>query len=78
MDAGAAVLEPSDPGRVLHAHRVGCLLHLFHLFANAGMGKLFFMDRLGKGSWHEWPKQRRVGLLCSLWYNVSRSDVSNT
>ena len=36
------------------------------------------MGRLAKGSWHEWPKQHLVGLLGSLWYNMSQSDVFNT
>ena len=59
----------------MHAHRIGCLLHVLHFFVNAGMGSVFFMGRLGKGSC---PKQHLVGLLGSLWYNMSRSDVSNT
>ena len=75
MDAGAAVLERSDPGRVIHAHRIGCLLHVLYLFVNAEMAHVFFMGRLRKGSWHEGPKQHLVGLLGSLWYNMSRSDV---
>ena len=78
MDAGAAVLEPSDPERVIHAHRIGCLVHVLHLFVNAGMRNLLFMGRLGKWSWHEWPKKHLVGLLGSLWYIMSRSDVSTT
>ena len=68
----------SDPGRVIHAYRIGCLLHVLHIFVNAGMGNVFFMGRLGKGSWHDWPKQHLVGLLSSRWYNMSRLDVSNT
>ena len=78
MDAGAAVLDRSDPGRAIHAHRIDCLLHVLHRFVNPGMGNVFFMGRLGKGSWHEWPKQHLVGLVGALCYILSRSGVSNT
>ena len=45
---------------------------------SAEMAHVFFMGRLRKGSWHEGPKQHLVGLLGSLWYNMSQSDVFNT
>ena len=50
MDAGAAVLEPSDPGRVVHVHRIGCLLHVLHLSVNVGRETVFFMGPLRTGS----------------------------
>lgn len=37
-----------------------------------------FMGPLGTGSWHEWTRLHLVGLLGSVWYNLSRSDASNT
>ena len=60
-----------------HVFRIGCFLHVLHA-VNLGMENMFFMGRLGSGSWHEWPKQHLVCLLGSVLYNMSRSDVSNT
>ena len=77
MDAGAAMLE-FNRSRVIHVHRIDCLLHLLHLSVSARMENAFFMGPLGKGSWHEWSKQHRVGLIGSTWYSMSRSDISNT
>ena len=78
MDAGAAVLEPSNSGRVIDVHRVACLLHVVHRSVNGGMENVFCMGPVGEESWHERPKQHLVGLLGSLWYNMSRSDISST
>ena len=50
MDDGAAALKPAAPGRVLHVHRVGWLLHVLHLSVKAGMENVFFMDPLGKST----------------------------
>ncbi|CAM9251460.1 unnamed protein product, partial [Hapterophycus canaliculatus] len=38
----------------------------------------FFMGPLGKGSWHEWQHQHLVSLLGMVWYNLARSESSNT
>lgn len=38
----------------------------------------FFMGPLGKGSWHEWSGQHLVALLGLVWYNLSRSEATNT
>ncbi|CAM9882199.1 unnamed protein product [Ectocarpus fasciculatus] len=37
-----------------------------------------FMGPLGKGSWHGWEQQHLVALLGMVWYNLSRSESSNT
>ena len=66
------------PSCIICAFRIGCLLHVLHLPMNAGMENLFFMGFLGKGAWHNWPRQRLVSLLGIIWYNTNRSDVANT
>ena len=79
-------MESGDEGRaiavlaakIICAFHTGCYLHVLHLAVKAGMECMFFMGRLGTGSWHEWPKQHLVCFLGSVWYNMSRSDVSNT
>lgn len=79
MERGAAVQADANLAeQIIYAFRIGCLLHVLHLAVNAGMENVFFMGPLGSGSWHEWPKQHVVCLLGSVWYNMSRSDVSNT
>ena len=60
MDAGAAVLEPFNPCRAIHVHRIGCLLHVLHLSVNTGMENAIFTGPLGQGSWHEWPKKHKL------------------
>lgn len=64
--------------KIIHGIRIGCLLHVLHLAVNAGMECEFFMGPLGKGSWHEWQRQHLVSLLGMVWYNLARSESSNT
>ena len=78
IDDGAAVLEPSEPGFVVHAHRIGCLLHVLHLFVNAGMGNVFFVGLLGKGCGMSGRSNTLSVCSARCWHNMSRSDVFNT
>ena len=45
--AAAASAEEDAP---IHAHRIGCVLHILHLAVTAGWTNPFFMGPLGKGS----------------------------
>ena len=63
---------------VIYAFRIGCFIHVLHLADNVGMESVLHMCSLGSGSFHEWPKHHLACLLGSAWYNMSRSDVSNT
>ena len=65
------------PSCIIYAFFIGCPLHVLHLSVNAGMDNPFFMGPLGKGAWHNWPRQRLVSLLGIIWCNTSRSDVAN-
>ena len=76
MDDVADTVVP--PCCIMYAFRIGCLLLVLHLSVNAGMDNPFFMGPLGKGAWHNWPRQHLVSLLGIIWYNTSRSDVSST
>ena len=79
MEDGEAAQATADAYvPIIYAFRIGCLLHVLHLAISAGMQTDSFMGPLGTGSWHEWPKQHLVSLLGSVWYNTSKSDVSNT
>ena len=59
---------------IIYAFRIGCFLHVLHLAVNAGMENVFFMGRLGSGSWHEWAKQHLVCFLGSA-YGLRLSKI---
>ena len=59
MDDVAAALELAPPGRVIHVHRIGCLLNVLHLSVNAEMEKNVFMGPLGKSTLIISPRRSR-------------------
>ena len=76
MEDVADTLVP--PSCIIHAFRMGSLLHVLHLSVNVGMDNPFFVGPLGKGAWHKWPRQHLISSLGIIWYNTSRSNVVNT
>ena len=73
-DAIAAAELDDLRDRRVYAARLGCVLHILHIAAIAGMTSTFFMGPLGKGPWNEWERDHVFSLLGLVRYNTSRSD----
>lgn len=77
-DAAAASELAALQNGAVYAIRLGCVLHILHIAITAGLTSIFFMGPLGKGSWHEWERDHVFSLLGMVWYNLCRSNASNT
>ena len=81
LGAAAAAADPAAAAHPaaavqyvpIHSHRLGCVLHILHIYVTDGLTTPCFMGPLGVGSWHEGKEDHLVALLGSVWTRVSYS-----
>ena len=81
LGAAAAAADPAAAAHPaaavqyvpIHSHRLGCVLHILHIYVTDGLTTPCFMGPLGVASWHEGKEDHLVALLGSVWTRVSYS-----
>lgn len=91
FEAAAAADAETTPGSIaataseladlqygmVHAVRLGCVLHILRIAITAGLTSVYFVGAIGEGPWNDWERDHPFSLLGLLWYNLSRANSSN-